>query len=231
MLYSNVLNIHKHAKVYTTPMQTYSYDECINNIAHWLAQAAKEPLLLLASGGSSAKVFADVWQRLDRQQQNNSIITLADERYGDVGHEHSNWQLLRALGVNLDDPRHLPVLTGASMEQTTAQWGEALQLQLHTGIPVYAILGIGTDAHIAGLKPNSPAMHETQKLTACYSWEDYERITITPAMFSHITSAVVYAAGEAKQPVLAQLANKLDPMVYPDQLIKQTGNYTLYYQP
>jgi 6-phosphogluconolactonase len=206
-------------------------EQASEHIAEWLAPAAQASIVLLASGGSSAAALAGAWHKLTKAQQQNITISLADERYGLVDHADSNWRLLKNLGIDLAEPRHIPVLTGKSMEATTIEWEQALRQYVQANTPIYAVLGIGADAHIAGIKPHSPAVEQTEALAICYPWEDYQRITITPAMFGHITSAIVYASGTAKKPVLEALQQDLDAATYPDQFIKQTGQYTIYYQP
>lgn len=210
---------------------TGAHQELIDQIAAWLSKCSRDNPLLLASGGSAAKAFASAWKLLSEEEKSCFTISLADERYGLPGHADSNWTLLQELGVDLSSPKHIPVLTGDSFEETAKQWGSKLEQQITPSTTVIAILGIGEDSHIAGIKPNSPAAHESQKLTIAYPWDDYERITTTPAVFSKIDSAIVYLSGQTKKQVVDLLDSDLDRIAYPSQFIKFTKEYTIYYQP
>lgn len=210
---------------------TGAHKDLVSQLAEWLRHESINEPLLLASGGSAGHIFAEAWKALSPEEQARFTISLADERYGNPGHQDSNWTLLQTLGVDLSDPRHIPVLTGASFTETATAWGDKLREYIGPSRSVIAILGIGTDSHIAGIKPNSPAAQEVIELTSAYSWDDFERITTTPAFFSYIDSAAIYMSGEAKKSVLDLLDTDLDRISYPSQFVKLAKEYTVYYQP
>lgn len=217
---------------YMEILQEKDSEVIVTEITEWLEAYARTPVLILASGGSSAKVFAAAWGRLPKEAQNNCSLSLADERYGPPGHVNSNWRLLESLGVQTDNARHLSVLqTGASLDETASHWESALLSQLARPLPVIALLGMGDDSHIAGIKPKSPSTNETPRLVAAYPWSDYDRITITPSMLSKLASARVYAAGPEKHNAINLLGQSLDPTEYPSQFLKQINDCRVYYQP
>lgn len=204
----------------------------VAEISKWLEGFTHSPVLILASGGSCAKVFAAAWGKLSNEARNNCIVSLADERYGPPGHTDSNWRLLESLGVQTDAAHQLQVLRpGVSLGETASLWESALLGQLARPIPVIALLGMGDDSHIAGIKPGSPSTDETPRLVAAYSWDDYDRITITPSMLSRLTSVRVYAAGTEKLAAINLLSQSLDPTAYPSQFLKQINDCRVYYQP
>lgn len=202
----------------------------VQKTREWLQSYATQPIIVLASGGSSAPILATAWQGLTAEHQANITFSLADERYGEPGHENSNWSLLQRCGIDLQDARHQPVLhTNAPMPEVTAHWGAWLHSKLYGPTPVIAFLGIGDDSHIAGLKPHSPALHDLQ-VAACYDWSDFQRITITPTGLLRATSTVVYAHGAGKKDTIALLGTEQDFDTYPSQLLKQLPDCTVYYQ-
>lgn len=206
------------------------YTEVMNQLQHWLEGNSQPGTFLLISGGSAARVFAPIWQTLSQKQQDNYTISLVDERYGPVGHADSNWTLLQQLGVDLSAPRHVPVLTGvADMAGTAAAWQLRLHAALDTNERVVALFGVGVDHHIAGIKPGSPAAHETQQFVCSYAWEDYQRITIAPPFFDNITDALLYAEGQEKYSVIAGLDGNANPVQFPSQFIKRCQSFTIYY--
>lgn len=206
--------------------------ECLVMIEEWIMRRTSNPVLILASGGSSAKVFAEAWKQLSQEQKDNVTLSLADERFGEPDHENSNWKLLRDLGVDVDQARHIPVNSGnASLQETAKAWERRLEAAFDSGIPVISLLGIGDDSHIAGIKPRSPSSTEGSRLVSAYEWDDYERITITPVAIKRLTSIRVYASGETKREAIELLEKELDPTEYPSQLLRQIDDCTVYYVP
>lgn len=201
-----------------------------SQVYEWLARHSMRPVTVLASGGSSAAVLAAAWQQLPDSQKANITFSLADERYGEPGHENSNWSLLQRCGIDLTDTRHQPVLQpGTSMPEATEAWDQWLRTALSGAIPVVSFLGMGDDSHIAGLKPHCPALHDL-RMAACFDWSDYRRITITPAGLLRTASTALYARGQAKKPAMQLLETDQDFDTYPSQLLKQLPDCTVYYQ-
>lgn len=201
-------------------------------VRQWLNYYANQPCLLLASGGSSAHVLTRAWAQLTPLEQQHITVTLADERFGPIGHPDSNWRLLQELGMHLDDARHIPVLHGsATKEEDAALWQQRIQPYFSATSPIIAMLGMGEDSHIAGIKPHSPAASDTTHLAVAYDWEDYQRITISPAAFKRIDSIVLYVSGDAKRRAIEALKHEYDPVNYPSQYIKSVESRHIYYQP
>ncbi len=202
------------------------------DLLSWLQPYTQDKTLLLLSGGSSAGLAVKLIQQLTEGQQQNLTISLTDERFVPFGDANSNWQLLIDLGLPLTTVKTLPVLLdrGTDIKVTEDTWTQGLQTALRQNIHVLAIFGIGADSHIAGLKPHSPLLHETHKIIGSYRADDWQRITITPVLFEQITSAVIYASGEQKKQAIDILSEDLNVDGYPDQLIKQTQAFKVYYQ-
>lgn len=207
-------------------------EEVIQEISRWLQSNAHSPVLVLVSGGSTAPLFAAAWKSLPDKTQTNITLSLADERYGLPGHKNSNWKLLQDLGLDASDPKHIPVLSGkSSMSDTASQWQDKLSLFFSRNAPVIALLGIGEDSHIAGIKPNSPSAIEHSQLVSAYSWEDYDRITLSPLAVQKLHSALVYASSPSKLTAIDKLNETLDPVLYPSQLLKSIPDCRVLYQP
>jgi 6-phosphogluconolactonase/glucosamine-6-phosphate isomerase/deaminase len=202
----------------------------IIKVHSWLVDNLVPDTLLFVGGGSLAKIFANAWKQLDAEQKAMAIITLTDERYGKPGHKDSNWQLLINLGVDLENPRCLPVLqSGIGLQESATVWAEELAKAIKKSNNVMAIFGIGTDNHIAGIKPRSPASKEKVNITTAYAWQDYERITLSPTFFKLIDNALIYTCGKPKKQPVESLKQNLNPVEYPSQLIKQSKQYKVYY--
>lgn len=184
-------------------------------------------VLWLVPGGSSIAAAAAVSKRLTPSRLKSLTVTLTDERYGPVGHPDSNWRQLEEAGFSLPDAKSLPVLTGQNMADTVTYFANLLQKLLNENDFVLGFFGIGADGHTAGILPGSPAVHETA-FAAGYDAGNFKRITMTPAAIARLDEAVVYAAGEAKWPVLDQLEADIPLEDQPAQALKQVRKVTIF---
>ena len=132
------------------------------------ADGAK-PLLLLLPGGSAAKVGVAALEMVGDDTLSRINVTLTDERYGVVNHKHSNWTRLQELGLS-SKIHEVPVLQNKDATSTSEEWNHELD-ERSKNSTVIALFGIGTDFHIAGIKPG----HEfnSSELTAHYVAKDF----------------------------------------------------------
>jgi 6-phosphogluconolactonase/glucosamine-6-phosphate isomerase/deaminase len=194
-------------------------------IAGQLAQS--RTVLWLLSGGSAMEVAVAAAQVLEGENLSGLMVSLIDERYGQVGHADSNWHQLSAAGFRLTGATLHPVLTGAPAAQTASDYEAWLRAQFDIADFRLGLLGIGGDGHTAGILPHSPAV-TAPGLVYAYAGPDYQRITLTGRALARLSEAVVYVAGQSKWPLLDQLETVLDPADQPAQLLKAVPRLTLY---
>jgi len=184
-------------------------------------------VLWLVSGGSAIAVAVAAAAKLGAVPPSHLTVTLADERYGAVGHADSNWQKLTAAGFTLANARLLPVLAGADFSETTRVFNDRLAAEFKRADYVIALLGIGPDGHTAGILPSSPAVTATD-LVAAYEGPDFQRITITPAAIGKLSEAIVYSVGANKWPALKQLRREIAVTDQPAQILKTLDKLTIF---
>jgi 6-phosphogluconolactonase/glucosamine-6-phosphate isomerase/deaminase len=211
-----------------------SVEPVVEYLARTLTQhlAAGERVLWLVPGGSSIQIAASVSQKLTHtatgQPPQNLTVTLTDERYGEPGHQDSNWRQLDEAGFKLPGATLLPVLTGADLSATVEQFADQLGQALREADFRLGFFGIGPDGHTAGILPGSPAVSATQ-LAAGYNAGKFQRITMTPPAVLQLDETVAYAVGEAKWPVLAQLTTeRLELNHQPAQVLGRVKSFTLF---
>lgn len=204
-----------------------------------------EPVLLLASGGSSAPIVAEVLQELKKDQvlipekmQLLLTVSLIDERFGVEGHLESNWTLLKSLGLEESFATKIPILKSSTntendLKEATdtfiAFLERAVKKQKNLELKIFGIFGIGTDGHTAGILPDSPAtLEEKSKLAVAYKSEIYTRITISPLFFEYIDYAVCWVSGKSKQKVLQILQTEVPPQIQPAQYLKRCKHCEIY---
>jgi 6-phosphogluconolactonase/glucosamine-6-phosphate isomerase/deaminase len=191
--------------------------------------SAGKRVLWLVAGGSSMPVAVAVSKALKSSgvSLEKLVMTLTDERYGDVGHADSNWQQLKELDFDLPRATLQPVLTGKEMDATVADFVSLLETEFQKADYCIALFGIGPDGHTAGILPHSPAVAEPK--SACgYDAGAYKRVTMTPNAIARLDEAVVYAIGEPKWPVLEALETDLSLDDQPAQALKQVPKCTIF---
>lgn len=185
-------------------------------------------VLWLLSGGSNIEAAVTIMQQIPTLLSNLLSISLCDERYGEPGHDDSNWQQLMAAGFLGKEATLLPVLiSGLSLEQVTRAFDTLLTEQFQKNDTIIAQLGIGTDGHISGILPESDAT-TAGGLAAGYVSEQYTRITTTFTALEQVTAAYVFAFGAEKQTALNNLRLDLSIVQQPAQVLKHIAESYIY---
>ncbi|HHU36206.1 MAG TPA: hypothetical protein GXZ47_03155 [Treponema sp.] len=196
----------------------------------------KHPVLLLVSGGSAAPLGVSVCQDIETACENASFpqvtVSLIDERFGPMGHDDSNWTLLKKHGFAPHRLTGVPVLTElceteSTFEKTTdafnAFLSHSVSLKTTDNLYIVALFGIGTDGHTAGILPHSPPSLiplSSPKFAAGFPSDVFKRITIAPPFFPHIDFAVVWASGSEKKIPLENLYRDIPGEKHPAQFLK-----------
>ena len=189
-----------------------------------------EHVLWLVSGGSNIPWTVAVMEALSPASTVQLTIMPVDERYGPTGHPDSNVAQLLNAGLNLKYAQLLPILAGESLDASTDAFDKVAKIAFAQHTAVVAQLGIGTDGHIAGILPGSPAiLADLTQLAVGYTADDYIRITLTFGALRHIDTAFVFAYGAAKRATLEQLRTQNLPLArQPSQILKQLPEAYIY---
>lgn len=201
-----------------------------------------KPALLLVSGGSTAGIAIEAVCRLQTLSATQGFdlrdflsVSLIDERFGPVGHKHSNWQQLLDGGFPVESIRAMPLLLESrdgeeafrsAVRRFDGLLTDAARKEKNGELLIVGLLGIGADGHTAGILPGSPACTEDgigppAALATGYRSDIHTRITITPAFFQYFDKAVAYAKGEEKWQALARLREVRPICDQPAQLLKR----------
>ncbi len=161
-------------------------------------------VLWLLSGGSGGQICVEASRLLAGRDLSGLFVTMSDERYGEVGHQDENMQILLDAGMSLPGAVLYRPLQGKSMDQTVADfasWLESVNKQVDYRL---AVVGIGEDGHICGIKPGSSAV-DSRELVDGFVGDDFQRITVTPVFLELLDEAVVQAYGASKHSVVDRL--------------------------
>lgn len=183
--------------------------EVVGHVYESILKALKENkrVLWLVSGGSAISLEVDILKRLNAHPKQLQYLAVmqVDERFGPIGHEDSNWKQLEDAGFVDGYSTFIPILQGKDLESTGENYERVLEKVLQEAEYTIGLFGIGTDGHTAGILPHSEATHEDTGLVATYQGPDYTRVTITARVISRLNTAIVYAAGSAKEKMLRTL--------------------------
>ncbi|HEU0266378.1 MAG TPA: 6-phosphogluconolactonase [Candidatus Saccharimonadaceae bacterium] len=208
-----------------------------NNPAESLTKILHESLsnhrrvIWLVSGGSNVPISIKAMDQLDEALTERLVVMQIDERYVNHDSDDCNWHQLIAGGFALKKATSFPILLpdSPSRELTRTAYNETLHREFALADCSIGQFGIGSDGHTAGIKPHSPAT-DSRELVADYTWEDYERITLTFPAIRQLTTAVAFVYGEDKRPVLDQLASDSPPPfeVMPASILRTIPNSIIY---
>jgi 6-phosphogluconolactonase/glucosamine-6-phosphate isomerase/deaminase len=195
--------------------------------------SAEKRVLWLISGGSNIAVEKSVMDMV-RNHANGKLTGLAilpiDERYGPAGHKDSNIQALRDAGFDPGAATFVDVLMhNTPFDQTVSFYSEVAATALSNASIIVGQFGMGSDGHIAGIKPESPATEPDESTVAGYEWGDYSRMTLMPAALRQVTVGFLVAYGADKKKPLVQLQKKTVPFKrLPARLLYELSDVRVY---
>ena len=192
-----------------------------------LALADNKKVFWLLTGGSTAGVAVEAAKLIANKNLANLTVSLTDERYGPIGHIDSNWTLLESLGLKLTGAYLNPVLTGQPFDKTTIAYTNFLRGAIRPECYKIALIGVGPDSHIAGIKPKSPAVYSND-LAVGYEWDDFSRITMGLQAIKKLDCAVSYLQKNTKEQALKNLQANLPVERFPSQALKQVKQAIIF---
>jgi 6-phosphogluconolactonase/glucosamine-6-phosphate isomerase/deaminase len=207
------------------------WDEAIKAVSERLKKELSKSgkVLWLVGGGSNINASVKIMAALPDDLTKDLSIFMTDERFGEVGHEHSNSKQLLDAGFQQKDAVFVPMLQpGFSMAETQERYAQALERAVDHASIVIAQSGIGPDGHIAGILPHSPAVKATGWVTD-YEAPPYTRMTMTFDALRHIDAAYYVALGDDKRAALTRLRDEelaLDDQ--PSQILKELPEAYVY---
>lgn len=202
-----------------------------------LAIQDKQGLIGL-SGGSTPKAFYD-WllsqKKLEPQLAQKAFWGVSDERMVPLASEDSNFgnanrRLLEPMGVPTS--HCLPIATELEPLKAAVQCNDLWQQhfpQKH-GFDL-CMLGLGEDAHIASIFPESPLLDEENSalFASVYVQNKGWRLSITPRGLLGCGSIIVIVVGASKaSAVRSVFAEEYNPKQRPAQFLRACAPFTTW---
>lgn len=178
--------------------------------------------LLLLSGGSSPKLL---YKLITEKNLQVGAVALVDERYGEVLHINSNEKMIKDTTlIDYLKSKEIPfygILENDTMKALTDRYEKIVKDLFNKFSKKVAIMGIGADAHTAGIKPDLDYDHS--KYVVCYDDKGLfgKRITLTFEALSCIDEFIVLVFGEEKKEALVQMSLGTDRKQLPAVFFKE----------
>jgi 6-phosphogluconolactonase/glucosamine-6-phosphate isomerase/deaminase len=200
-------------------------DYLVTTINQHLAHG--ERVLWLVPGGSAIDVATEVGKQLTVPEKDQLLISLTDERYGDIGHKDSNWKQLADKGFHIKNAKMAPVLCGKPMHETAVSFANTLRYAFDEVDYRIGLFGIGPDGHTAGILPGSPAV-DADDFACGYNSDTFQRITMTFPAIEQLDETVVYAFGDEKRVALENLLHPMSLDQEPAQIHRNVLQSTIF---
>ena len=193
---------------------------------------AAQRRVVIVAGGSSPQRAYDHLSVAPPLANNSLTVVLSDERYVERTHRDANYRSLLPLAhaLKLPPERFVTVDTSQPIEEATSRFGSALLTACakDAHLPL-AVLGIGSDGHIAGLfSPEEvplltdPTLTGTGRVGALSPFvaahetgehHGHLRISVSASLILSFARLILFAPGKAKHDVVERVTR--EPNLYP----------------
>lgn len=179
------------------------------------------------SGGSNIELAVDIRKSIKLSDSKGALhIFLIDERYGSMGHKHSNWQQLIEKGFIFESCITHPLLSEGKDPQQLAEAYSKLVDTVLDATHTIALFGIGADSHTAGLLPFNSLMDGTSYYGS-YQAKDFVRVTATPLLIPRLDDTILYAMGKQKEKAVREMLKDGSIDRIPARILKQAKQLTI----
>jgi 6-phosphogluconolactonase/glucosamine-6-phosphate isomerase/deaminase len=201
-------------------------------LAQKLNQALAEHrrVVWLVSGGSNVAISAEAMRLVNSSTSPQLVVMQVDERFVAPDSPDSNWKQLLDAGFDTGKATCYPVLNRAAktLEETAAAYAEVVAREFEAADYIIGQFGVGSDGHVAGIKPHSPAVTSEEYVTG-YPWDDFQRVTLTFPAIRRVDAACSFIFGGDKRPVLDRLSAGSSPLEdFPAGVLCEILDSTVY---
>lgn len=229
-------------RIFSNPNRNITTQKASDKLRCLLKETKNHSTLLLLSGGSSLALLNDVEPK---NISKSTTITVLDERYS-RDPDINNFAQIAALNFYKDSKAQGAkfIDTRVKEQETQAQLAARFEHALENWIEknpegkIIATIGIGDDAHIAGIMPAGhhekfKKMFASKNLVTAYDAGDKNqyplRVTTTLSLIKRIDFAVVYVVGEKKRTALKNILSKTSEIhAFPAVVLNNLKNVTLF---
>lgn len=178
-----------------------------NFVKDFLYKNCDEQTVLFLSGGKTPKSLYE--HLLAENKLKYGAVGMIDERYGEVGHENGNANIMKGF------KNFYPTLNGENLENTALQYDQTVRSLFKRFQKSIGVLGIGSDGHTASLPARSQnskfKSQNDEELVAFvedFPGESQKRVTMTFNALSKLDKILILVFGEDKKGALKKMFTK-----------------------
>ena len=207
------------------------------DIANTAIRETGQCTIALSGGTTPTVLYKHLLHERDKLDWSKVTFFWSDERLVPTDHPDSNAglavrHLLRPLGL---DPSHY--ITVPTQHNEPAHAADAYEAAIQEHFKTQNIsrfdlilLGLGNDGHTASLFPNSPALHEKERLVVCNWVKKLEswRITFSYTLLNRAANIMFLVSGRKKAQTVQRVLKQQRPE-YPATHIHPRNGRVLWY--
>ena len=167
--------------------------------------------IVLTGGTTAERIYphlagdADVWSNVE--------VLFSDERCVPPDHEESNFKMAARLLLDPAGVRTIHRMRGEDIPREGAErYHHEIAPIVKRGLDLL-LLGMGADAHVGAMFPNSPALGESEKLCVAVNRPDGMRgLTLTPPAMLSARKILLLVTGANKAETVARVVNGDEPI-------------------
>lgn len=166
---------------------------------------------LVLTGGTTAE---KVYPRLAGKRGDWSNVTFAfsDERCVPPDAPESNYGMAKRLFLDAADPGPVLRMKGElPPDKGAADYDRDIRALVHQGFDLL-LLGMGADAHVGALSPDSPALTSDSLCCPVDRPDGLKGLTLTPPAMLSARKVFLMVAGEAKAETVARAIKGSEPI-------------------
>ena len=166
--------------------------------------------LVLTGGSTAEKVYP--YLGAYKKDWTGVQIAFSDERCVPPDHESSNYFMAKRTLLDAAGPGVVHRIKGELPPAQGAQdYHAAMRPLVAHGFDLL-LLGVGTDAHVGSMSPDSPALDETRYAAAVTRYDGVPGVTLTPPAMLSARKVLLIVTGEAKADVVRRAVESDEPV-------------------
>ena len=168
---------------------------------------------LVLTGGTTAKQVYPHLGTADGAMLGDLELLFSDERCVPPDHHESNFKMAMSLLYKGAAPAGVHRMRGEDPpEEAAAAYSKEIAPIVRTELDLL-LLGMGADAHIGAMFPNSPALAEDEQLCRAVDRPDgMQGLTLTPPAMLSAKKILLLVTGEAKAATVKRVVEGNEPV-------------------
>lgn len=193
-------------------IEVFSSDVYARLAAAFIAERLPTQGALVLTGGGTAKKTYEVLGTIAPAHISDLEVLYSDERCVPPDHSESNYRMTKELLLGPAGMSRVHRMRGEDQPEAAADAYDAEIRPLVERGPDLMLLGLGADAHVGAMFPESPALTDVERLCRAVDRPDgMQGLTLTPPAMLSAKKILLLVTGEAKAEAVARVVTGNEP--------------------